>query len=372
MKTKLFAISLLFLLIAVSCKEDTVQVMPDYIYEIPQTNLKTKALVGCYYAYYPSISTVWTTLVDTPTIANNLAQYDPIVNPAVMRVHTDSASKYGIDYFIFEWNEVPTAKLNAFKLIAGFQQQPKVKADSIKMITKYNLGHLGANPSKLLKRPNDPLYNAASATLLTSYLNEVNFIDTAYLRKSFYQKVEGRPIVMFTFTSTNANVDWAFAIDTLRAQITKNSGVNPYIVIEYQTAWSPPELFKTVFDKGDAVSMQNMKCTTYDRYVGYFSYMDMNWALWNSTLNSWGKDFVPTVWPAYSRKNETNPSAYYDISRTPANYINYCNVAKRNMGSKQMVIINSWNEFKFGAALEPCKGFGSDYLKITKDQFSAK
>lgn len=408
MKTKLLISSLFFIFLAVSCKDDAVQVIPNYIYDIPQTNLKTKAVVGCYYMYtlqmvtIPNVGTipnpVWAQSIDSPTVAATLVLYDPIAHPAVMAAQTDSASKYGIDYFIFDWSESSTTRgATGFstKLINVFAAQPKVVDNSLKMIFKWNasakLNYTKLNngiatvatalsDSVRLINPSDTTHNLAiTATsrklcdqVLTKFLDDAKYLDFTYLHKSYYYQIEGRPVLMFNYTPTNQFIDWAFAVDTLRKTIVKQSGINPYIIIDYPVSWSPPELNKSVLEKGDAVSIQNMKCNLYDRYLGYFSFMDMNWALWNSTLKTWGKDFLPAIWPAYYRKNETTPSAYYDLTRSPANYINYCNVAKRNIGSKNMVIINSWNDFKFGAALEPCKAFGSDYLKITKDQFSAK
>lgn len=381
MKTKIFVTAILFGLIAFSCKDnEVVQVMPNYFYSIPQTNLKTKAIVGCYYQI--PLSTMWdVTQVDTPTVSGTFnGQYDPIYDIGVMKAHTDTAAAYGIDYFIFDWNETSLTRSSgtSAQLINVFAAQPKVKADSLKMITRWNYMHLGAKNTLQLQRKGNPNYNA---TVLSQFIDDVNFLDTAYLRKPYNYKIDSvapngsivkRPVVMFAVLVGNLYIDWAFAVDTMRQQIRKNSGVNPYIIIEYTTSFSPPERYKSIFMMGDAVSMQNMKANTYDRSVGYWSFIDLNWQLWNSSLTSWGKDFVPTVWPAYSRKYETNPSAWWDIPRTPENYINYCNVAKRNMSSKQLVLVYSWNDFKLGAALEPCKGFGSKYLQLTKDQFSAK
>lgn len=60
------------------------------------------------------------------------------------------------------------------------------------------------------------------------------------------------------------------------------------------------------------------------------------------------------------------------MERTEKFFIDYCNVAKRNLGSKRFVIVNSWNDFCKGNALEPGEEYGTSSLEILKDQFSVK
>ncbi|MCS2303122.1 glycoside hydrolase family 99-like domain-containing protein [Bacteroides ovatus] len=50
-------------------------------------------------------------------------------------------------------------------------------------------------------------------------------------------------------------------------------------------------------------------------------------------------------------------------------YINFCNVAKRNIGSKNIVLVNSWNNYQKGTNLEPTEENKSEFLKITRNQF---
>jgi hypothetical protein len=68
----------------------------------------------------------------------------------------------------------------------------------------------------------------------------------------------------------------------------------------------------------------------------------------------------------------TPASKLYNIDRSADFFTSYANVAKRNMGKKRMVLINSWNNFQLGTSLEPSIEYGTTYLDLTKSQFKVK
>ena len=54
-----------------------------------------------------------------------------------------------------------------------------------------------------------------------------------------------------------------------------------------------------------------------------------------------------------------------------------CNVAKMNLGTNPMVLIDSFNDWAFDSCIEPTdpsygKGYGLLYLDMVKDQFKVK
>ena len=110
------------------------------------------------------------------------------------------------------------------------------------------------------------------------------------------------------------------------------------------------------------------------RFFNYFinSFSDQSWKNWTDSTNTWNVDYVPCIMPAYNDKVMTPASKLYDVARIPEAYTGYCNVAKRNMSKKRLVIINSWNNFQFGTTLEPAVEYGTTYLEITKAQFKVK
>ena len=70
-----------------------------------------------------------------------------------------------------------------------------------------------------------------------------------------------------------------------------------------------------------------------------------------------------------SRKEEFDKVSKSEDTKETADYINFCNVAKRNIGSKNIVLVNSWNNYQKGTNLEPTEENKSEFLKITRNQF---
>jgi hypothetical protein len=116
----------------------------------------------------------------------------------------------------------------------------------------------------------------------------------------------------------------------------------------------------------DAIVLTNWNTPDYDRWWAFYSYNDLNWQNWKTTLDKINVEYVPCIFPGY---NEPSAPTQRILDRTEANYVDYCNVAKHNMGKNQMVIINSWNDFSRGTHLEPSLKYNKQFLTITKREF---
>ena len=59
----------------------------------------------------------------------------------------------------------------------------------------------------------------------------------------------------------------------------------------------------------------------------------MNWANWKTTISKWNTDFVPCIFPSYNDRINSTSSYKYTFGQDgeTADYINFCNVAKRNI-----------------------------------------
>lgn len=117
--------------------------------------------------------------------------------------------------------------------------------------------------------------------------------------------------------------------------------------------------------------MNDWSTNMYDRYYAFFSFVDLNWANWKATIAKWNTDFVPCIFPSYNDRINSTSSYKYTFGQDgeTADYINFCNVAKRNIGSKNIVLVNSWNNYQKGTNLEPTEENKSEFLKITRNQF---
>ena len=77
------------------------------------------------------------------------------------------------------------------------------------------------------------------------------------------------------------------------------------------------------------------------------------------------------IFPSYNDRINSTSSYKYTFGQDgeTTDYINFCNVAKRNIGSKNIVLVNSWNNYQKGTNLEPTEENKSEFLKITRNQF---
>jgi len=119
------------------------------------------------------------------------------------------------------------------------------------------------------------------------------------------------------------------------------------------------------------VTVNDWSTNMYDRYYAFFSFVDLNWANWKTTISKWNTDFVPCIFPSYNDRINSTSSYKYTFGQDgeTTDYINFCNVAKRNIGSKNIVLVNSWNNYQKGTNLEPTEENKSEFLKITRNQF---
>ncbi len=141
---------------------------------------------------------------------------------------------------------------------------------------------------------------------------------------------------------------------------------------EITSGWLPPIRYAPAIKAMDAVTLSNWSTDVYDRSVFFNSFSGMNWKNWTDSTTTWNVDFTPVIFPGFNDKVMTPASKLYDINRSAEFYTNYCNVAKRNMSRKRVVLINSWNNFQLGTSIEPAKEYGTTYLEITKKEFKIK
>jgi hypothetical protein len=138
---------------------------------------------------------------------------------------------------------------------------------------------------------------------------------------------------------------------------------------EITSGWLPPVRYAPAIKAMDAVNLNNWSTDGYDRSVFFASYSDMNWKNWTDSTTSWNIDFTPVIFPGFNDKAMTPASKLFDLGGSKEFYVDYCNVAKRNMSKKRIVLINSWNNFQMGTSIEPTVEYGKLFLETTKKEF---
>lgn len=336
-----------------SCKKEDEHLPPNFNYPIPQVDITENVIVGAFYNNY--LAADW---AKKYTYTPQLGEYSPLT-PAVMAQHRVWADVGSIDFFTFPWNGTSGDPLLT-NFITG-------RNEAVKMVINYNTAHLNAtNASPLV------------GTKLTTMLNEFKTFATTHFNKDYYFNINGNPVVMITpinlATSAATSIDYTTVIPALRAELNL-AGVTPFIIAEISSGWLPPQRYSAVLKVFDAVVLSNWTCNGnygYDRAVFYLAFTDQTFKNWSDSTTVWGNNFVPCILPGFDDKVMTPASKNFNLTRGAQFYTDNCNVAKRNICNKRIVMINSWNNFQFGTTVEPTTEYGTEYLDITKNQFKVK
>lgn len=337
------------ILLFASCKKEDKHLPPNFNYEIPHVPLTENVNVGAYYHNYAAAD--WAKKYsDTPT----LGEYSALT-ASVMAQHRAWADKGGVDFFIFNWNGTTAGNPLLTSFLNG-------RTENVKMVINYNTAHLSATN-------NSPL----TGTKLNTMISELKTLATAHFDKNYYYTINGRPVILITplnlSSSAGSSINYPTVMATVKQELAAIN-VDPYIIGEITTGWLPPQRYATSIKAMDAVVLNNWATDVYDRASFFPSYSDMNWKNWKDSTTSWGTvDFVPCVFPGYNDKVMTPASKIYDIERNEKFYTDYSNVARRNMSNKKLVLLNSWNHFQLGTAIEPAVDYGERYLELTKKLF---
>lgn len=335
------------LLISACSKEDDPQ-LPNFDYEIPDVPITENVNVGAFYYNYSADD--WAkkyTYTPLKGVYSALA-------PDIMEQHRIWADQAGLDFFIFNWNGPVSGDplLNSF--ING-------RNSKVKMVVNYNTAHLSASSAAPL-----------TGTKLTTMIDEFKLLASTHFNKEYYYKIDGRVVVLFSPLNISANasssIDFSAVIPALR-QAMNEVGVDLYIIGDINSGWLPPQRYAANIKTMDAIDLNNWSTDNYDRSVFFPSFSDLNWKNWKDSTSTWSVDFVPCVFPGFNDKVMSPTSKLYTLERSEQFYTDYCNVAKRNMGSKRIVLVNSWNNFQVGTSLEPAQEYGTTYLDITREQF---
>jgi len=340
---KLMVVTCLFF----SCKKQNEHLHPNFNYKIEPVAINENVNVGAYYYNYSA--TDWTKKY---TNKPEIGEYSAL-DPLVMEQHRQWADLGGIDFFIFNWNGTSgNALLDNF--VSG-------RNSKVKMVINYNVAHLSATNAS-------PLVGAKLTTMIT----ELKTLAATHLSKDYYFNIANQPVILITPLNLSASVAASIDFSTVIPAVKKafdEVGIKIYVMGEITSGWLPPVRYAPAIKAMDAVNLNNWSTDGYDRSVFFASYSDMNWKNWTDSTTSWNIDFTPVIFPGFNDKAMTPASKLFDLGGSKEFYVDYCNVAKRNMSKKRIVLINSWNNFQMGTSIEPTVEYGKLFLETTKKEF---
>ncbi len=326
-----------------------------YVYDIPQTDLDKDAVLGCYYVNY-NTEVSSSTSPEVPLLG-----YYKTADAGVLEQHIDWADSAGVDFFIFGWDKASsdTALVNSFI-------DARSEETGVKFAFCYNTSHLKVtNDSPLESENNYKKFIAEFVDVLAGYM-----LDDSYYR------IDGKPVLLVTPANLSSDallsIDFSKVIGQLRNDFKSFYGLDLYVIGQITTGWVAPVNYADhQIYSFDAVVPNTWKTRSYDLFYSYFSFLDINWNNWKTTLAKRNVDFVPCVYPSFNDRVYDKKSYYYTFGDNGEldDYIDFCNVAKRNIGSHNLVIINSWNDWKYGTNLEPSDLKEGRFLDETRAQF---
>ncbi len=362
-KFNFFLWSLVASFIVIACNNDE-NLAPNkdkYVYDIPQTDLSDDVFTGAYYTNITSEAT-WRKngvkiYAGTPLLGEYFSSSENVLKQQI-----EWADQASLDFFIFTWNAGTTD--NA--LIRDFQKARTVNDGKVKFILNYNTSHL--------KVSNDvPLQSDEKINLLIADFQKVII---PLFQKNSYYKIGNRPVIVITPSNLSSSalksIDYSLVVPKIKEAVTEAIDIEPYIIGEFTTGWVAPVNYeKHQIASFDGITLNDWSTNMYDRYYSFFSFVDLNWTNWKNNIAQWNTDFIPCIFPSYNDRIYSSSSYKYTFGQDgeTSDYVNFCNVAKRNIGSKNIVLINSWNNYQKGTNLEPSIENQSKFLDITKDQF---
>jgi len=344
-------------LAAVACnKEEYGAPQKDkYIYDIPQTELASDAILGCYYSNYTSeINSA--KVPEVPTLG-----YYKTTDEYVLPQHLLWADQAGLDFFIFNWNGGSSEETLITNFTAARTEETKVK-----YVICYDTKHLNVTNDNPLESENN------YKTFIAEFVDNLS----SKMLSDAYYTIDGRPVIIITPSNLSSDallsINYKTVIGKFRADFKSFYGVEPFVIGQITTGWVAPVNYADhQIYSFDAVVPNAWKTRAYDIFYGYFSFLDINWNNWKTTLEKRDVDFIPCIYPSYNDRKYSSTSYYYTFAADGKidDYVNFCNVAKRNVGSNNIVFINSWNDWSYGTNLEPSDLKEERFLDETKKQF---
>jgi len=405
---KYIAVSLMAALAAgIACedKPDTYEFpVEEYFYDIPDVPVTEDYVVGVSYdiKYRDILENVWwnsaNNLPELYTGTPQLGEYDMREElEATLHRHMDWGRDAGIDFFIISWggHGYNDTILTAF----ADYYQPGHPQVVIRYDPGYRFPRVGTDTM---------LYNPL---VMDSLRFDFDSLYTHVMTQPFAykNKTNNHPVMVLTNFNNTGNIPSVNTFNTFLRNAVSN---NIWIMAELQGEWSSPERWGYHAANGyagavsdgwvqpdsirafDAFFITDISTSNKDRYDGFYSFLDYNYNYWQKAMAPLGKEYVPTIMPAFDNlvnnpisnkylipRWKEGSGAYaisgslpdapkYNWSNIKENpYKTLANVAKRNVGPSRIVIVYSWNNYVNGINLEPTQEFGNDYLQYTKQFF---
>ncbi len=381
-----YTVFLLLILFCLSCtkSEEQFYIKDHFLnYEIQEVPVDRDYLVGVFYEY--SVSSYGDKRYKdmfgkTPILGEykNILNNSSISSGLVVDTHLEWMNKAKIDFVILNIRSGSTAA-SSFRSDTAYINRifssPNLK--DIKIAFAYDYGGLGLGST--VPSPNDSsMIIEYKTNALNNYIKDYTDYMALYFDHPNYMKVDNKSLIFLK----NAYRLWAknnSEVTRLVKEKLKSQGKEIFLVGQ-QEKWSPPQRYEhRLHNAVDAIYHDNfLGIATNDltRLYQFHQVTDQNWKYSKKMFNDWGIQYIPNIGPSYnSNLNSGNAiSPYYNpyFEKDPSFFEKYCNVGKSNADKNRIVIIESWNVWRYDLQIEPAEEYGETYLDIIRNQFKVK
>lgn len=194
-----------------------------------------------------------------------------------------------------------------------------------------------------------------------------------------YYHFNGRPVLVLDEADKLYVQDVRGLYDDIRAAIRNEVGKDVYIICRQQQ-WTPPARWTYFWINGavDAVCPRNLTNleagTGWDRSVWYNVFINEHMKVNRQYYANYGINYVPSVSPSYYQYIWSQAYNCPIIRHDPEDFRKRCWAAKMQLGAQPMVIVDAYNEWMFGNAIEPTDedygfGWGDKFLNVISQEF---
>ncbi len=311
--------------------------------------------------------------------------YTDEADPKAMRKKIQTASKYGIDVFIYDWYYYDDGPFLQRGLEEGFMKAPNNRRMKFAVMWA-NHDWTDLFPKKIAK-PYKVMYNG-NITWET-WDKMIDYIISKYFKHPSYWLIDGAPYfsvyemseLIQSFGNAEGiskalslfrNKTIAAGFKDLHLNIVKPSSQKSIEGIGFNSFTSYVWIHH--------VPMRGFPTTDYSEAgKGYLKYAEdvvTKFTLPYYPNVSMGWDSSPRCDPDSAFKNRGYPFTPVLIGNTPAAFKESMHQAKKYLdthpSSKKILTINSWNEWTEGSYLEPDVNHKCQYLKAIRDIFGKK
>lgn len=376
---------ILILFILLSCEKEHGPTLEGHFlnYEIPEVPVEEDYVIGVAYNYtvssygdvrYKSLFAKTPILGEYTNIKNSI----PGTGKLVVDQHLEWLNQGEVDFLILTIRSGSTANSSYrsdTSYINRILSSPNI--GNIKIAFAYDYGGLGLGSVVPTATDTSMLIENKPGALQNYVKDYVDFM-APYFDHPKYMKVDGKNLVFllnaYRLWSKNNPALTQLLRDSLTA---KGHGI--YLVGEQET-WSPPQRYEHRFRNAvDAIYHSNyLAIATNDltRLYQFHQVTDQAWKYSKNMFNEWGVEYVPRIGPSRnSNLNSGNAiSPYYNpyFEKDSTFFVKYCNVGKLNADRERIILIESWNEWRYDTQIEPAEEYGNQYLEILVEQFKRK